>query len=216
MVKRSRKKCTKYGSRGIVKTLINKLPFELHIPGYQFCGPGTHLEKRLNRGDKGINLLNAACCEHDIACSQNKDIEERHKADKILAEAGKKRVIAKDSKFGERAAAATTWAAMTAKRKLGIGICKKRRHKKRKLHIAKRGSFLPLLPLLSVLGSLVDGAASVTTAVNKSKATQKNLEELKRYHNGMFKEHELHIKPYNKGRVLNGSKLKRKRKKRML
>ena len=42
---------------GIVNTLINKLPFELHVPGYNYCGPGTKLEKRLKRGDKGINPL---------------------------------------------------------------------------------------------------------------------------------------------------------------
>jgi hypothetical protein len=32
---------------GFVNSLINKLPFELHIPGYNFCGPGTKLEERL-------------------------------------------------------------------------------------------------------------------------------------------------------------------------
>ncbi|KYN10235.1 hypothetical protein ALC57_17633, partial [Trachymyrmex cornetzi] len=39
--------------------------FELHIPGYQFCGPGTRLEKRLARGDRDINPLDAACREHE-------------------------------------------------------------------------------------------------------------------------------------------------------
>ncbi|KYN21095.1 hypothetical protein ALC57_06540 [Trachymyrmex cornetzi] len=33
---------------------INALPFESHIPGYQFCGPGTRLTKRLARGDVSI------------------------------------------------------------------------------------------------------------------------------------------------------------------
>ena len=46
---------------GFANNLINKLLFELHLLGYQFCGPGTKLEKRLARGDKGINLLDAAC-----------------------------------------------------------------------------------------------------------------------------------------------------------
>ena len=35
----------------IAGTVINKsidlLPVELHIPGYQYCGPGTKLSKRL-------------------------------------------------------------------------------------------------------------------------------------------------------------------------
>ena len=54
---------------GLLNRAINALPIELHIPGYQFCGPGTHLEKRLVRGDRGINPLDAACREHDIAYS---------------------------------------------------------------------------------------------------------------------------------------------------
>jgi hypothetical protein len=39
-------KRVKRGS-GFLNTLINKLPIELHIPGYNFCGPGTKLEKSL-------------------------------------------------------------------------------------------------------------------------------------------------------------------------
>jgi len=54
---------------------INALPFELHIPVYQFCGEtGMHLEKRLTRGDRGINPLDAACREFDIAYSRNNDL----------------------------------------------------------------------------------------------------------------------------------------------
>lgn len=59
----------KQGS-GVVNSLINKLPFEAHIPGYQYCGPGTKLEKRLRRGDPGINALDRSCREHDIAYSK--------------------------------------------------------------------------------------------------------------------------------------------------
>ena len=32
---------------GIVNDIINNLPFELHVPTYQYLGPGTKLEKRL-------------------------------------------------------------------------------------------------------------------------------------------------------------------------
>jgi len=67
----------------LLNRAINALPFELHIPGYQFCGPGTHLEKRLARGDRGINSLDAACREHDIAYSRSNDLAERHVADNI-------------------------------------------------------------------------------------------------------------------------------------
>ena len=59
---------------GLVDKLINKLLFELHLPGgYQFCGPGTKLSKRLTRGDPGINKLDSACKDHDIAYSKNRE-----------------------------------------------------------------------------------------------------------------------------------------------
>ena len=31
-----------------LNSTINKLPFELHLPGHNFTGPGTQLNKRLN------------------------------------------------------------------------------------------------------------------------------------------------------------------------
>ncbi|KAM0736984.1 hypothetical protein ACS0PU_000077 [Formica fusca] len=70
---------------GLLNRAINALPIELHIPGYQFRGPGTHLETRLARGDRGINPLDAACREHDIAYSRRNDLGQRHVADNILA-----------------------------------------------------------------------------------------------------------------------------------
>jgi len=54
---------------------INALPIELHIAGYQFCDPHTHLKKRLVRGDRGINPLDMAYCEYDIVYLRNKDLE---------------------------------------------------------------------------------------------------------------------------------------------
>ena len=68
---------------GLLNRAINALLIELHIPGYQFCGPGTHLAKRLARGDRGINLLDAACREHDIAYSRSNNLGERHAADNV-------------------------------------------------------------------------------------------------------------------------------------
>lgn len=34
---------------------------------YNYCGPFTKLDKRLARGDKGINELDEICKQHDIA-----------------------------------------------------------------------------------------------------------------------------------------------------
>lgn len=55
------------GESSLLNWLINHLPFELHLPGYNYCGPGTKLIKRLKRGDKGVNKLDEYCKEHDIA-----------------------------------------------------------------------------------------------------------------------------------------------------
>ena len=33
--------------RGSINKLLNRLPVELHIVGYQYCRPGTKLAKRL-------------------------------------------------------------------------------------------------------------------------------------------------------------------------
>lgn len=112
-----------YRGRGIINSAINNLPFELHIPGgYQYCGPGTKLKKRLERGDPGINPLDAACKEHDITYSQNKGLSERHKADQKLEWAAWSRVKSKDAKFGEKAAAWAVTNAMKIKRKMGMGV----------------------------------------------------------------------------------------------
>lgn len=121
---------------GIVNSLINKLPVELHLPGYQYCGPGTRLKKRLDRGDPGINALDRACKEHDISYSLHKDVNERHKADKQLQEKAWERVRAKDATFGEKSAAWMVTNMMKAKRHLGMGM--KRKNKKNKKTIAFR------------------------------------------------------------------------------
>lgn len=110
---------------GVINSLINNLPFEAHLPGYQYCGPGTKLQKRLQRGDPGINPLDVACKRHDIAYSQSKNnMSQRHRADKELQEAAWTRVKAGDSKLGEKAAALAVAAAMKIKRKTGMGIKK--------------------------------------------------------------------------------------------
>ena len=45
---------------GIMNGFINKLPFEMHLPGHNFTGPGTKLSKRLNKDGSqklGVNPL---------------------------------------------------------------------------------------------------------------------------------------------------------------
>lgn len=121
-----------YQGSGVVNKLINKLPFELHIPGYKFCGPGTRLKKRLERGDIPVNQLDKACRAHDIAYSKNKDnLSERHRADKILAEKSWERVKDNSASLSERAAAAAVTGIMKTKRFIGAGNKTKKKQKKR-------------------------------------------------------------------------------------
>lgn len=115
--------------RGLINNIINSLPIELHLPGYQFCGPGTKLEKRLERGDEGINPLDAACKLHDIAYSRSENIIKRHQADRELSDKAWRRVKAKDSSLGEKISSYLVTNAMKTKVKFGMGIQKKKLYK---------------------------------------------------------------------------------------
>ena len=119
--------CKKRGKgEGLVNSLINNLPFEAHLVGYNYCGPGTKLEKRLARGDVGINPLDEACKEHDIAYNTYKDLERRRAADLVLLQKAIERINAADTPFGEKSAAYLIKLIMKLKRKMGAGIKKKK------------------------------------------------------------------------------------------
>lgn len=105
----------------LLNRAIDILPTELHIPGYQYCGPGTKLKERLSRGDPGINKLDFACKLHDIAYSKYFDSKNRSIADKELVERAWERVKAPDASFGEKATAWTVTNIMKAKSKFGGG-----------------------------------------------------------------------------------------------
>ena len=139
-----------------LNTLINKLPFEAHIPGYRFCDPGTKLAKRLARGDRGINGLDEACREHDIQYSKVNDVKGRHIADKELAKRALKRVFARDSSISERAAAAGVAGIMGAKVKLGLG-CKK-----------KAGGMMTFRKISDKIRKVVRRAPSAGDAINRA------------------------------------------------
>lgn len=120
---------------GLIDYIVNKLP-EIHIPGYQYCGPGTELQKRLARGDQGINKLDEACKDHDIAYSKIKSSTDRREADKALVARALPRIYSQDAKLGERAAALLVSGLMGAKiglSKVGLGfkIKKKKRGSRR-------------------------------------------------------------------------------------
>ena len=99
----------------------------------RFCGPGTKLKKRLARGDTGINPLDYACKEHDIAYSENQsDIKARNIADQVLADKAWQRVKSSDASFGERAAALAVTNIMKAKSKMGMGLKRNKTLKRKK------------------------------------------------------------------------------------
>jgi Phospholipase A2-like domain len=119
------------GSGSWITDAIEKVPIELHLPGYNFCGPNTKLEQRLARGDTGINPLDKACLDHDISYARSKDSKVRHAADRVLADKAWSRVKSSDARLGERLAALLVTGAMKAKVKLGGGLQlnKKRKNK---------------------------------------------------------------------------------------
>lgn len=109
---------------GLIDRIINKLP-EIHIPSYQYAGPGTKLEKRLARGDPGKNKLDVACKHHDIAYATCANSKSRRKADRVLIDQALRRIYARDAKLDERAAALLVSALMTTKvglSKIGLGL----------------------------------------------------------------------------------------------
>ena len=68
--------------RGLdVQKWLAKTGIEFHWPGYQYMGPGTHLEKRLKRGDPGINRLDRIAKQHDIDYSRARSHHDKWKAD---------------------------------------------------------------------------------------------------------------------------------------
>ena len=112
----------------VINRAVDRLPVELHLPGYRFCGPGTKLKERLARNERGINELDEACRQHDIAYEEYKDNERRRIADQILADKAWERVKASNSSVSERAYASAVAAAMKAKAVLGGGS--RRRHRR--------------------------------------------------------------------------------------
>lgn len=177
----SRKKSLKEKrqGRGLINSAINKLPFELHIPGYQYCGPGTKLTKRIARGDQGVNKLDQGCKQHDIAYSENQDLSARHKADRILLEKAKERLHSTDASLGEKAAALAVTAAMKTKVTLGMGCKSKKRRtiRKQKSKSRSKGKGLTFKDLANKAKSSLKhkNIRNTTDAINTAMKAVKSL-----------------------------------------
>ena len=67
-----------------LNTPVNKLPFEMHLPGHNFTGPGTKLYKKLNwegtpkEWSKPINRVDNAAYLHDLCYSKHDDTKTRN------------------------------------------------------------------------------------------------------------------------------------------
>ena len=70
--------------RNFLNKTINKLPFELHLPGHNFTWPGTKLDKRLNADgtpkewSMPINRVDIAAYHHDLCNSKYSDTKTRN------------------------------------------------------------------------------------------------------------------------------------------
>ena len=67
-----------------LNTLVNKLPFEMHLPGHNFTGPGTKLYKRFNPDGTPkewsipINRVDNVAFHHDLFYSKHGDTKTRN------------------------------------------------------------------------------------------------------------------------------------------
>ena len=82
--KKRRVKKKQHGGLLDVQKLLAKTGKEFHWPKMNFLGPGTHLEKRLKRGDRGKNRLDDLAMIHDIDYSLAKNIKDKWKADEKM------------------------------------------------------------------------------------------------------------------------------------
>ena len=68
----------------LLNKAINNLPVEMHLPGHNFTGPGTKLNKRLNpdltpkKWSKPINRVDKAAYHHDLCYLKNNDTTTRN------------------------------------------------------------------------------------------------------------------------------------------
>ena len=82
------KKKKKQAGYGLdIQKWISKSGREWHWPGYQYMGPGTHLKKRLQRGDPGIYRLDRIAKQHDIDYSRAKTLKDKHVVDRKMIRA---------------------------------------------------------------------------------------------------------------------------------
>ena len=79
------------GAGGIVDVINTLLPFEKHFPGCNYLGPGTNLEKKLDKVGRPreqrfepVDRVDEAALKHDIAYTRYPNLRELLPADKDM------------------------------------------------------------------------------------------------------------------------------------
>ena len=68
----------------LLNNAVNNLPFEMHLPGHNFTGPGTKLKKQHNpdltpkKWSKPVNRVDKGAYHHDICYLRNDDTATRN------------------------------------------------------------------------------------------------------------------------------------------
>ena len=78
-IKRNHK--TVRGGKLDLQKALSKTGIEFHLPGYQFAGPGTKLQKRLALEQMGKNRLDHIARTHDVDYSNAKSLQDKWIAD---------------------------------------------------------------------------------------------------------------------------------------
>lgn len=129
-----RQRRQKKSKESTLNTLINKLPFELHYRGfdsgfkpYNFAGPGTKLDKRLDeykrpkKHSTPVNRVDNSAYHHDLCYDRYNDTKTRNKVcDAKMLRTLKKVRKDKKARWSERVDAAVIEAIIGTKKKLKI------------------------------------------------------------------------------------------------
>ena len=136
-------KAQKGGS--LLNKFINNLPVEMHLPGHNFTGPGTKLNKRLNpdltpkKRSKPVNRVDKAAYHHDVCYLKNDDTATRNAVcDKNML---KELEGINNPTLRERLDKSIVSNLIGTKLKLGMGVKKKKKDLAEELHKPIRRKF---------------------------------------------------------------------------
>jgi len=91
-----------FEGKGVINRIINKLPFQIHLPGHNYTGPGTNLYLNMEKNIAPINKVDEAAFIHDNEYSINKTDEARRISDEKLIEKAREIFNDKNSTLKEK------------------------------------------------------------------------------------------------------------------